>query len=99
MKTVNIKFTHRGWMYGLPVYIAFGKNNDCLPIPIIPLTDWWIEYVAPAIQSLRSRAAAMLNIDTPERGAWMFEGVKRLDNPIVKSFEWDDDSPDWRGRD
>lgn len=87
---IEITFTHWGFFYGLPVYFAI-RNDGMFPMPIIPLTGWWISYVVPVIQSAREFMIVLLDIDTPERGHFTIERARKLKRPRVRAFDWDED--------
>jgi hypothetical protein len=93
---VDVTYTHRGWFYGCPIYLAYGVDGSFLTKPVLPFTEWWCERVAPLIQETRAYLAGLLNIDTLEVDHWRIDRVRRLKKPFTESYDWADDAPAWK---
>lgn len=86
---VDVKFTHRGFFHGCPIYISFDRATESFtPLEMIPFTGWWVEYVAPAIQWARSWLVGVLDIDSEERDSFTLHRVRKLKKPFTKTFDW-----------
>lgn len=84
---IDIEFTHWGFFYGLPVYLNY-EGEGMFPLPIIPLTGWWITYMIPVIQFLQEGAIALFyGGDHPSQGGFMVYS-RTLKKPLVKTFDW-----------
>lgn len=88
---IEVTFTHRGFFYGCPVLLAL-RGEGFFPIPLIPLTGWWLTYVAPVIQAIRNTVIHWLDIDTPERDLFAIERVRELRRPRVRAFDWPEET-------
>lgn len=88
---IDIEFTHRGWFYGCPVYLAF-EGEGVFPIPIVPLTGWWITHIATVIQAIQSVVAGAMGIDSECNGGFIVERTRELRRPFVRTFDWPEEA-------
>jgi hypothetical protein len=87
---IDVEFTHWGFFYGLPAYLNF-EGDGIFPLPIIPLTGWWLSLMVPVIQYLQEAAVALFYEDHPASGGF-FVYRRPLRCPFTKTFDWPEDA-------